>query len=187
MIRICIRIRDPDCHQNLIVFSFGPLPTSLKISCKSVRKFFRLAQSCYQTVRQTDNGDYITSLAEVISPCIPLVEQCGFRWHLTRRLIDIDDADATSVEFCGVGSVNWIRNDSRLLLTENLETDIYLKTWYLSEDSFVRSTQTPIHTVYATEPSSLVTSAVWTESATVGVSFQFCSQWGWKRRQYRYV
>jgi len=43
-IRIRIRIRDPDRHQNLIICSLAHCQLPLKISCKSVRKFF--AQSC---------------------------------------------------------------------------------------------------------------------------------------------
>jgi len=43
-IRIRIRIHDPDRHQNLIICWLAHCQHSLKISCKSVRKFF--AQSC---------------------------------------------------------------------------------------------------------------------------------------------
>jgi len=43
-ILIRIRIRDPDCHQNLSICSMAHCKRSLKISCKSVRKFF--SQSC---------------------------------------------------------------------------------------------------------------------------------------------
>jgi len=39
-----VRIRDPNRHQNLIVYSLTHCQPSDKISCKSVRKF--LAQSC---------------------------------------------------------------------------------------------------------------------------------------------
>jgi len=62
--RICIRIRDPDRHQNLIICSLAHCQSSLKISCKSVRKFLRNVDN-RQTDRQTDNDDYITSWAEV--------------------------------------------------------------------------------------------------------------------------
>ena len=40
-IRIRIRIRDPDRHQNFIICSFAHCQPSLKIPCKSVRKFLR--------------------------------------------------------------------------------------------------------------------------------------------------
>jgi len=51
--RICIRIRDPDRHQNLIICSLAHCQSSLKISCKSVRKFLRNVDN-RQTDRQTD-------------------------------------------------------------------------------------------------------------------------------------
>ena len=40
-IRIRIRIPDPDYHQNFIICSMARCQPSLKISCKSVRKFLR--------------------------------------------------------------------------------------------------------------------------------------------------
>jgi len=43
-IRIRIVIRDLDCHQNLIICSLAHCQPSVKISCKSVQKFF--AWSC---------------------------------------------------------------------------------------------------------------------------------------------
>ena len=49
LIRIPIRIRDPDCHQNLIICSLARCQPSLKISCKSVRSFLRKVAN-----RQTD-------------------------------------------------------------------------------------------------------------------------------------
>ena len=52
--RIRIRIRDPDRHENLIFYSLAHCQRSLKISCR-------------QTDRQTNNGENITSLAEVIN------------------------------------------------------------------------------------------------------------------------
>ena len=55
-IRISIRIRDPDRHQNLglIIFcSLAHCQPSLKISCKSVRKFLRKVAN-RQTNRQTE-------------------------------------------------------------------------------------------------------------------------------------
>jgi len=62
-IQIHIRILDPDRNQNLIVCSVAHCQPSLEISWKSVWIFF--AQSCKQTDKQTNNDDYITSLAEV--------------------------------------------------------------------------------------------------------------------------
>jgi len=62
-IRIQIWIRDPYRHQNLTVCSLAHFQPSLEISCKSVWKF------CAKllTERQTNNDDYITSLAEIIT------------------------------------------------------------------------------------------------------------------------
>ena len=63
-IRIRIWIPDPDLHQNLIICSLAHCQPSLKISrknCKSIRKFLRKI-----AIRQTNNDDYIFSLAEVI-------------------------------------------------------------------------------------------------------------------------
>jgi len=50
-----------DRHQNLIVCSLAHCQHSLKISCKSVRKFLRKVGN-RQTNRQTSNDDYITSI-----------------------------------------------------------------------------------------------------------------------------
>ena len=55
---------DPDRHQNLITCSVAHCQPSLKISCKSVRKFLRKVAN-RETDIQTDNDDYISSLAEV--------------------------------------------------------------------------------------------------------------------------
>jgi len=68
--RIRIRIRDLVRHKNLIICSLAHCQPSLKISCKSVRKFFRKVasrQTNRQTDRQANNDDYIISLAEVIT------------------------------------------------------------------------------------------------------------------------
>jgi len=48
-VAIRIRIPDPDRHQNLIIWSLAHCQPSLKISCKSVRKFLRKVAN-----RQTD-------------------------------------------------------------------------------------------------------------------------------------
>ena len=76
-IRIRIQIRDPDHHQNLISSSLAHCQPSLKISCKSVRKFLRKIAN-RQTDRQTNNDDDITSLAEVTIICLfahrPLID-----------------------------------------------------------------------------------------------------------------
>ena len=64
-IRIRIRISNPDHHQNLIIGSLAHCQPSMKISCKSVLKFLRKVAN-RQTNRETNNDDYITSLAEVI-------------------------------------------------------------------------------------------------------------------------
>ena len=63
---IRIRIRGPDRHQNLIVCSLAHCQPSLEISYKSVRKFLHKVAN-RPTNRQTNNDDYITSLAEVIN------------------------------------------------------------------------------------------------------------------------
>ena len=55
-----IRIRNPDRQQNLTICSSANCQPSLKISCKSVRKFLRKVAN-----RQTNNDDYISSLAAV--------------------------------------------------------------------------------------------------------------------------
>jgi len=52
-------IRDPDRHQNLTICSLAHCQAFLKISCKSVQKFV-----CNVADRQTNNDDYISSLAE---------------------------------------------------------------------------------------------------------------------------
>ena len=59
-IRIPIRMRDSDRHQNLTICSVAHWQPSLKISCKSVWKFLRKIAN-----RQTNSDDYISSLAEV--------------------------------------------------------------------------------------------------------------------------
>jgi len=64
-IRIRIRIRDPDCHQNLIICSLAHCQPSLKSSPKSVQKLFLRKVANRQTNRQTNDDDYISSLAEV--------------------------------------------------------------------------------------------------------------------------
>jgi len=48
-----IRIRDPDSHQNLIICSWAHCQPTLKMSCKSVRKFLRIVDN-KQSNRQTD-------------------------------------------------------------------------------------------------------------------------------------
>jgi len=66
-IPIRIQIRDPDRHQNLTICSLVHCQPSLKISCKSVRKFFcAKLLTDRQTDRQTNSDDYISSLPEVI-------------------------------------------------------------------------------------------------------------------------
>ena len=65
-IRIRLRIRDPDRHQNLIICSMVHCQPSLKISCKSVQKFLGKVAN-RQTNRQTNSDDYISSLVEVTS------------------------------------------------------------------------------------------------------------------------
>jgi len=55
---------DPDRHQNLIICSLAHCQRFLKILYKSVRKFFFCAKLL--TDRQTNNDDYISSLAEVL-------------------------------------------------------------------------------------------------------------------------
>jgi len=66
LISVVIRIRicDAHRHQNLIFWSLGHCLTSLKISCKSVQTFLRKVVN--KKTEQTNNDDYIPSLAEVI-------------------------------------------------------------------------------------------------------------------------
>jgi len=52
---------DPNRHQNLIICSLAHCQPSLKIPCKSVALFLRKLAN-----RQTNNEDYISSLAEVV-------------------------------------------------------------------------------------------------------------------------
>ena len=52
-VAIRIRIRDPDRHQNLTVYSLAHCQPSLKISCISVRKFLRKVAK-KQTDKQTN-------------------------------------------------------------------------------------------------------------------------------------
>jgi len=59
---VAIWIRDPDRHQNLVINVHWPIANCLwKFLCKSVRKL------CTNLLidRQTNNDNYITSLAEV--------------------------------------------------------------------------------------------------------------------------
>ena len=58
---------DPDRHQNLIICSLAYCQPSVKISCKFVEKFLCKVERCYLTDKQTNNDDYMSSLAEVIS------------------------------------------------------------------------------------------------------------------------
>jgi len=59
-VAIQIRIRDPDCHQNLVICSLFYCHPSLKISCKSNCKFLHEVAN-----KQTNSNDYISSLVEV--------------------------------------------------------------------------------------------------------------------------
>ena len=59
--RIPIRILDPDHHQNLTICSLAHCQPSLRISCKSVRKFLHKVGN-RQTNKQTNNDDYIILL-----------------------------------------------------------------------------------------------------------------------------
>jgi len=60
-VAIRFRILDPDHHQNLNNCSLANCQPSLKISCKSVRKFLRKVGN-RQTNKQTNNDDYIILL-----------------------------------------------------------------------------------------------------------------------------
>ena len=57
---VAMLICDPDHHQNLIICSLAHCQRSVKMSCKSVQKFLHKVAN-----RQTNNGDYISSLVEV--------------------------------------------------------------------------------------------------------------------------
>ena len=61
-----------DCCQNLIICSLAHCQPSLKISCKSIWKFLHKVAN-RQTDKQTNNDDYISSLAEVTNPWIHLI------------------------------------------------------------------------------------------------------------------
>ena len=54
-----------DHHQNVMAASLDQTTTLIKFSCKSIQEF--LANK--QTNKQTDPGENITSLAEVIKIC----------------------------------------------------------------------------------------------------------------------
>jgi len=56
---------DLDLQQNVIIRSLAHYQPSVNISCKSVQKFLRKVADS-QTDKQTNNDDYISSLAEVI-------------------------------------------------------------------------------------------------------------------------
>jgi len=87
-VAIRIRICDPDLHQNLIISSFPICQPSLKISCKSVRKFVRKVANRQQTDKQRqkhillggsndssrcNNFSYIGFLEQAI-----IFSSCGF-------------------------------------------------------------------------------------------------------------
>jgi len=57
-------IHDRERHQNLTIRSLAHCQPSLKISCKSLRKFLRKVAN-RQTHRQTNNDDYLSFLADV--------------------------------------------------------------------------------------------------------------------------
>ena len=69
---------DPDHSQNLIISSFYLLRYILKISSKSVHKFLSYLVHQY-TNSQTNPGENITSLAEVIN-INELLSRKGCRW-----------------------------------------------------------------------------------------------------------
>jgi len=62
---------DLDCHQNLTVCSVAHCQASLIISCKSIQKFLCKVA----TGRQTNNDDYISSLADVIKNSIFILHE----------------------------------------------------------------------------------------------------------------
>jgi len=65
-VAVWIRIPDADRHQNLNICSLVHCQPSMKISCKSVRKFLRKVAL---TDKQTNNYDYIFSVAGVTNVC----------------------------------------------------------------------------------------------------------------------
>jgi len=74
---------DPDRHQNLTSCSLAHCQPSLKIACKSVRKFLC---SCWQIVnRETNNNENISSAAEVIN----LLERWNPWPHVANRHVSI--------------------------------------------------------------------------------------------------
>jgi len=81
LIRIQTRIRDSDCHQNLTICLLVHCQPSLKISCKSVQKFF-----CEKllTVKQTDrqrNGGVIIIMRCVSEKNVPPLTCYNFDIH----------------------------------------------------------------------------------------------------------
>ena len=103
-IRTRIQIRDSDSHQNLIVCSLAHCQPSLKISCKSVRKFLRKLAN-RQTDKQTNNDDYNVLLGGgnndgVSVQCLNRAASYGYRTtlpggcgHLMSTGLDVCDSD----------------------------------------------------------------------------------------------
>ena len=92
-IRIQIQIRDPDRHQNVIICSMAHCQPSLKIPCKSVKKFF-----CNVSNRQTNRDDYVSSLAEVTNagprPLVPLIHfplTCNASLWMPCKVVSLDE------------------------------------------------------------------------------------------------
>jgi len=76
-----VSVPDPDHNQNLIFCLMAHCQPSWKISCKSVSKFLRKFAN-KQTDRQTNNGDYITFLVEVINELMlsAVWTRCHCQW-----------------------------------------------------------------------------------------------------------
>ena len=101
---------NPDRHQNLFICSLAHCHPSLKISCKSVRKFLRKVLTNRQTDEQTTTKTF--SLAEVISFSVEkhfqttrLLQDCHTDWQLMKQytacsvsLLSFRDMDVKIVE-----------------------------------------------------------------------------------------
>jgi len=77
---VTIRICEADRHQNLIICSQAHCQSSLKISCKSVRKFLHKVAN-----RQTNNDDYISCLAAVTKRKTNMV--CNFNFLIKSEVL----------------------------------------------------------------------------------------------------
>jgi len=83
-IRICIRIRDPDRHQNVIIYSLAHFNIPWKFHANPFGIFCSKLLRDRQTDKQTNkNDDYITFLAEIKN--VTRNRKCSRAKHLQNR------------------------------------------------------------------------------------------------------